>query len=112
MSKKAGEHMSLFLGRNGADNFAIFENTWKYSLNKGWKNCRFEELVSTVESYHDGTNACCGSVTGSSTLTSIPASMACFSSASFPGCAVAASSGSTSAPSGAFEAGHACLNGV
>jgi len=46
------------------------------------------------------------------TLTSIPASMACFSSVSFPGCAVAASSGSTSAPSGAFEAGHACLNGV
>ena len=31
MSKKAGEHMSLFLGPNGAENFAILENTWKYS---------------------------------------------------------------------------------
>ena len=105
--------MSLFLGPKGADNYAIFENSWKYSLNKGWKNCRYEELVRTVESYHDGTKSCCGSVAGSGRLTSIPASMACFSSVSFPGCAVPASSGSTSAPSGDFEAGHACLsNGV
>ena len=104
--------MSLFLGPNGADNFAIFENTWKYSLNKGWSNCRYEELVKTVESYYEGPKSCSGSVTGSGILESVPASMACFSSASFPGCSVAASSGSTSAPSGAFEAGPACLNGV
>jgi hypothetical protein len=103
--------MSLFLGPNGADNFAIFENTWKYSLNKGWSNCRYEELVKTVESYYDGTKSCSGSVTGSGILESVPASMACFSSASVPGCA--SSSGSTSAPLGAFAAGHACLtNGV